>query len=205
MKTVRKFLMLLVPIIAVGYFTTGCNHSGGSGGGGGGAEGKIILCLGDSITRGLGTSTPYPSILAGITGAANVINAGSDGERSGEGAARIGSLLSRHKPDIVCIMYGANDAIVGIPAESTIGNLTAIVGAVNAFGARAVVGQVTPQTGPRAGNAGAVAAINDRIGSVGAPIAGTFGAVGGEANLPDGLHPNDLGHSGMAGAFADAL
>jgi lysophospholipase L1-like esterase len=207
MSKFRNFILFLLPVLAAGYLTMGCNDSGSSGGSGdsgGGAEGKTILCVGDSITRGLGVSTPYPSILAGITGAGNVVNAGVDGVTASYGAGAINGLLSRHNPDIVCIMYGANDARKGIGADSTVGNIAAIVDAVKAFGARPIVGQVTPQTGQNASGAPGVKAINGRLGNVGAPVAGTFGAVGDKLQ-PDGLHPNDLGMSGIAGAFADKI
>jgi len=203
MNIFRKLLLLFVPIISLVYLTTGCDSGGGSSGGGGSTDGTI-LCIGDSITRGLGASTPYPSILAGITGSPNVINAGVDGERSGEGAGRINGLLSRHSPDIVCIMYGANDVRSGANPDAIVGNIAAIVDAVKSFGARPIVGQVTPQTGENKQYAGQVRAVNGALGGAGAPVAGTFGGVGDNLQ-PDGLHPNDIGMSGIAGAFADKI
>ncbi len=131
---------------------------------------RPIVCIGDSIT-----ASGYPAILEEITGR-TVINAGAGGERSTEGVARVGGVLSKHKPSHLCILYGINDINSGHPNSEVIGSLNAIVAAARAAGAEPIVGTLTPVFGKYAENQVYVNDLNSRIRSLGVRIANLAGA-----------------------------
>lgn len=91
-----------------------------------------ILCLGDSLTAGYGLSRSqaFPALLVdklrGSNIRADIINAGSSGDTTGNALRRFPPLL-RHKTDILIIELGINDAFRGVPVETIRGNLQTII------------------------------------------------------------------------------
>ncbi|MFT5121651.1 MAG: acyl-CoA thioesterase-1 [Kiritimatiellia bacterium] len=171
---------------------------------------RKILCFGDSITLGVGTSEPYPSKLARITGD-QVINAGIRSQTSAQGLRRIGGVLSQHKPTHVCLLYGTNDVRVGISSGETGNNIAGMIAAAKASGAKVIVGTLPPLHEHGGTLKGAVDAANERIrsaaGSKGASIAnvaGEFGSGAGTINN-DGIHPNNSGAAIIAVTFSEKL
>ena len=69
----------------------------------------MVLCMGDSITKGYGVNVPYPTRLASNTGYSTV-NAGVGGVRTGYGLGIVDYLLVQNNPLNVLILYGTNDA-----------------------------------------------------------------------------------------------
>ena len=171
-----------------------------------------ILAFGDSITFGLGVSDPYPSKLARLSGYP-VINAGITSQTSSQGLARIGGLLSQHKPTHVCILYGTNDVRGGLSADSTASNLGAMIDAVQKSGAKAIVGTLPPLPGS-AINPNHQPAVNTTNGSIRtvvgskgatlADLAAEFGS-GAGSMASDGIHPNDNGARIIAATFFEKL
>ena len=82
---------------------------------------------------------------------AEVINASISGDTTSGGRARLPALLATHKPSVVVIELGGNDALRGLPLASTQANLSAMARAAKASGARVlIVGmQVPPNYGRR--------------------------------------------------------
>jgi len=117
--------------------------------------GPTILVMGDSLSaeyglkRGEGWVALLEKRLAAEKITAHVVNASISGETTAGGKSRIDALLKTHKPNVVVIELGANDALRGLPIAQTQGNLTAMVDASKAIGARVlVVGiQVPPNYG----------------------------------------------------------
>ncbi|MET0841641.1 MAG: GDSL-type esterase/lipase family protein, partial [Methyloceanibacter sp.] len=107
----------------------------------GGAEGQapVIVALGDSLTAGLGLpqDQAFPAQLEAALKArgiaARVVNAGVSGDTASAGLARLDWALP---PDAsaVIIELGANDALQGLPPESTKTALAAIIEKVQARG-----------------------------------------------------------------------
>lgn len=58
---------------------------------------------------------------------ANVVNASISGETTSGGRTRLPALLSRHKPSVVIIELGANDALRGMPLSSSEANLRSMI------------------------------------------------------------------------------
>lgn len=97
---------------------------------------KNIVVLGDSLsaeyglTRGTGWVALLEKRLAEQKIDATIMNASISGETTSGGKARLASLLARHKPDIVIIELGANDALRGLQLSATKANLQDMIKSV---------------------------------------------------------------------------
>ena len=119
------------------------------------AGGKTILVLGDSISaeyglkRGTGWVPLLEKRLASENLRATVVNASISGDTTSGGRSRLPALLEQHKPDIVVIELGGNDALRGLPLAMTEENLSQMTQAAQKAGAKVLlVGiQVPPNYG----------------------------------------------------------
>jgi acyl-CoA thioesterase I len=104
-----------------------------------------ILVVGDSLSaeyglqRGTGWVALLEKRLAAERVAAQVGNASISGETTAGGRARLPALLRERKPDVVVLELGANDALRGLPLESTQANLAAMAHAAKQAGARVLI------------------------------------------------------------------
>ena len=120
---------------------------------------KRVLIVGDSLSaeyglaRGSGWVALLDARLQREKVPATVVNASISGDTTSGGLTRLPALLSTHKPDIVVLELGGNDALRGLPLAQTQSNLTAMARAAKAGGARVlVVGmQVPPNYGRQYG------------------------------------------------------
>lgn len=171
----------------------------------------VIVAMGDSITAGGWSGGPsWPARLSEMTGK-TVHNAGVRRAQSSDGAARIQSLLQRHRPGYVLIFYGANDAIMGIPLSITENSLRAMVAAAKENKSIPILATVMPMAGARKVFMPRINAINERIEAIakseGVKLVQTHRAVlrDPELYLADGLHLNNAGELLITFEFADAL
>jgi len=92
----------------------------------------VIVCLGDSLTAGLGllTDQAYPSLLEQKFAAegyeVDVLNAGVSGDTSAGGLRRVEPLLGADVAVLV-LALGGNDALRGLSAAQTYDNLAGII------------------------------------------------------------------------------
>lgn len=120
-----------------------------------GAPGTTILVLGDSMSAeyGLARGTGWVALLAQRLAqqkiAAEVVNASISGDTTAGGRARLPQLLKTHRPKVVLIELGANDALRGLPLTQTQANLTAMTQLAQQSGARVLLlgMQVPPNYG----------------------------------------------------------
>lgn len=91
------------------------------------SPGKTIVCLGDSITAGVGRGAlpTFPDDLAHLLGTP-VINAGVPGDTAQEGLARVNGVLAQ-QPWLVIIELGGNDLLRQVPARESEAALRRIV------------------------------------------------------------------------------
>ncbi len=114
-----------------------------------------ILVIGDSLSaeyglrRGTGWVPLLEKQLTTDKKAAKVINASISGDTTSGGRSRIGALLTTHKPSVVVIELGGNDALRGLPLDMTEANLTAMTQAAKKVGAKVLLlgMQVPPNYG----------------------------------------------------------
>ena len=68
-----------------------------------------------------------------------VVNASVSGETTAGGASRMPAALQKHKPALVLIELGANDALRGLPLKAMRGNLSRMVGLSRKAGAEVLL------------------------------------------------------------------
>ena len=104
-----------------------------------------ILVLGDSLSaeyglkRGTGWVALLEKKLAAEMLPAQVVNASISGDTTSGGRSRLPTLLERHKPELVVIELGANDALRGLPLGMTEENLDQMAGSARKAGARVLL------------------------------------------------------------------
>ena len=115
----------------------------------------VILVLGDSLSaeygikRGTGWVALLEQRLAKEKINAKVVNASISGETTSGGRSRLAPLLALHKPTLVVIELGGNDALRGLPLAMTQDNLQAMARDAQASGAKVLLAgmQVPPNYG----------------------------------------------------------
>lgn len=179
-----------------------------------GLVGKI-LCIGTSITFGVGASSDalkyanrvaahLPAMMQGM--AVTVIANGVSGSTSTEMLARIKAQLDLHKPTFVFIETSINDTRTDrteTPAQ-TEANVRAMVAMTRAYGATPIVGTSAKLNSAVFGgvyNAGSEAEAiqaNDLVkaamASLGVQVVDLYSMYTAPSYLSDGLHPNNTGH-----------
>ncbi|NMC74270.1 MAG: arylesterase [Geobacteraceae bacterium] len=166
------------------------------------AEGTIVA-VGDSLTAGFGVAAEdsYPALLerklrdAGH--AFRVVNAGINGEKSGEALERVGRILEL-QPDIVILQTGTNDGLRNVPPQEMKGNIRAIVRELSQQGVTVVLAGMR-NLKPRKGDydelfARAYPEIAEEEGIILIPLflEGVAGVPG--LNRADGIHPTEEGY-----------
>ncbi len=119
------------------------------------ASRKKILVVGDSLSAeyGIARGSGWVALLAQRLGQERpgtvVVNASISGDTTSGGLARLPALLRQHRPELVLIELGGNDALRGLPVASTRANLLEMTRLAKAAGARVVLlgMQVPPNYG----------------------------------------------------------
>ncbi len=94
---------------------------------------KTILIFGDSLSAGYGIARndSWGNLLQNSLKVSHpqyeVVNASISGETTAGGVRRIGKALRDHRPAIVIVELGANDALRGTPLNETEKNLNRII------------------------------------------------------------------------------
>lgn len=111
-----------------------------------GASGApTILVVGDSLSaeyglvRGSGWVALLEKRLASEKIAAQVVNASISGDTTSGGRSRLPALLKQHRPGVVIIELGGNDALRGLPLAMTRDNLASMSQAAKASGAKVLL------------------------------------------------------------------
>ena len=116
---------------------------------------QTLMVVGDSLSaeyglrRGTGWVPLLEKQLASQKKSVKIVNASISGDTTSGGRSRIGALLAQHKPDIVVIELGGNDALRGLPLNMTEQNLAAMTQAAKKAGAKVLLlgMQVPPNYG----------------------------------------------------------
>ncbi len=119
--------------------------------------GPVLLVVGDSLSaeyglqRGTGWVALLEQRLAQEKTGARVVNASISGDTTSGGRSRLPALLAQHKPQLVVVELGGNDALRGLPLNMTEANLAEMSRAAKDSGAKVLlVGmQVPPNYGRR--------------------------------------------------------
>jgi acyl-CoA thioesterase-1 len=171
------------------------------------AQVRTVLVVGDSLSaeyglpRGSGWVALLDARLQRQKLPVRVVNASISGDTTSGGRSRLPALLAEHRPDVVVIELGGNDALRGLPLSMTEANLVAMSRAARAAGARVVlVGmQVPPNYGRRyaddfAALFGRVARV-ERAALVPFLLKGVADVAGADKLFqPDRIHPTAQAH-----------
>ena len=161
-------------------------------------EGKKFLILGDSISAGYGVDgdSQWTKILQKKIQGSNwkIINASISGDTTGGGLSRVSALIKKHKPSILLIELGGNDALRGYPTEKIKSNLKKISSIAINEGTTVLLMQIKipPNYGRRYVNA-FESIYKDLAGEEGVsylPFMLDEIALNKDLMLPDGIHPN---------------
>jgi acyl-CoA thioesterase-1 len=104
-----------------------------------------ILVVGDSLSaeyglkRGSGWVALLDKKLSDEKIPATVVNASISGDTTSGGLTRLNALLAQHKPSLVVIALGGNDALRGLPLELAQTNLVKMAQAAQKSGARVLL------------------------------------------------------------------
>ena len=172
--------------------------------------GPTVLVVGDSLSaeyglaRGSGWVALLEKRIASEKLKARVVNASISGDTTSGGRSRLPALLKQHKPGVVLIELGGNDALRGLPLKMTQDNLLAMTRAVKAAGARPVVlGMAVPpnygrQYGEDFTRLFATVASAEKAALVPFLLAGVADGPDAEAMFqPDRIHPKAEAHPRM--------
>jgi acyl-CoA thioesterase I len=170
---------------------------------------RVILCLGDSITAGYGLDPEqgYPALLQKKIDAQGwnfrVVNAGQSGDTSAGGLSRLDWLL-KNRIDVLLLELGGNDALRGVPVETTRKNLQAIIDRLKTRypDAKVIVAgmKAPPNMGRDYGEKFAAIFTDLAKRNQAALIPFVLEGVGGvrDLNLADGIHPTPKGMQTVA-------
>ena len=170
-------------------------------------DAPLVAFLGDSISSGLHlpADQAFPAhvqrLLLERGLPFRLINAGVSGDTTAGGLTRTDWLLQQ-SPDVLVVEFGANDGLRGISVDSMRANLEGIVAKARAAECPVLLlgVRVPPSLGQE---------YSEQVAAIYHELAGQYGlafvpffmeGVGGvkEFTLPDGLHPNALGHERLA-------
>lgn len=166
------------------------------------SPGRTIVCLGDSITAGVGSGPgeAYPDLLAARLGT-EVVNAGASGETAAEGLARVDQVLSEN-PWLVIVELGGNDILQRVPPERTEQALRGILGRlIDARVVPVLVEMDAPFGGryqeiyERLGDEYKVPVVEDAVGEI----------LRDRSLKSDTIHPNAAGQKLLAEAIAEEV
>ena len=174
--------------------------------------------VGDSLSaeyglaRGSGWVALLTQRLAQEKLAWKVVNASISGDTTSGGRSRLPTLLAQHKPQVVVLALGGNDALRGLPLDMTQANLSAMARAAKAAGARVLVaGIAVPPNYGRAYGEGFIALFGTVARAEGAALVPFL--LAGVADVPnadelfqaDRIHPKAEAHPRMLANVWPAL
>lgn len=174
------------------------------------AQAGTVLIVGDSLSaeyglkRGTGWVPLLEKQLADEKKNARVVNASISGDTTSGGRSRLPALLAQHKPAVVVIELGGNDALRGLPLDMTEQNLSAMTQAAKKAGARVLL--VGMQVPPNYGSAYAATfsglfakiAKAEKVALVPFFLKGIADAADPVANFQaDRIHPNEQSQARM--------
>lgn len=167
------------------------------------ASARTILVFGDSLSAayGIRAEEGWVALLGQRLQAQGygyqIVNASVSGETSGGGLERLPRALELHRPSLVILELGANDALRGLPLGMTQANLASMVRLSQSAGARVLlIGlRLPPNYGPRYTEqfAGMFPALASQYHLPLVPFLLEKVALDPERMQADGLHPNAEG------------
>lgn len=173
------------------------------------AQGRTIICLGDSLTAGYGLreEMAYPHLVErelreqGLE--ITFINAGISGSTTASGKARLQWLLKAHgNPEVLLLALGANDGLRGQDLQKAKDHLESIIVLAKSKGIKVLLAGMRIPSNYGVAYSRQFELMYGELAKLHQlpliPFLLENVALQPEMNLPDGLHPNAKGHEEMA-------
>jgi len=180
------------------------------------AEGKVVLCLGDSLTAGyqIPAKTAWPKLLENTLKTegkkVRVINSGISGSTTSSAMGRLKwHIKGKGTPDIVVIALGANDGLRGQDTEAMRKNLSNVIDYAQENGSVVLLAgmKIPPNYGQeytrRFEQVYVDLSKKKNVASIPFLLEGVAAIP--KLNLPDGIHPNIDGHKIVSGVVLKHL
>jgi acyl-CoA thioesterase-1 len=160
-----------------------------------GGPGPVVF-LGDSITSGHGLplAQTFPLRLGRALGVP-VVNAGVSGDTTARGLGRLERDVLAHRPRLVVVELGVNDAFHRLPPATTVENLRTITRRLRAAGAAVLLVHFRLPAWGQDGYRAELRAIAREEGA--ALVEDVLDGIVPQL-APDGLHPGPEGHARLA-------
>ena len=198
-------------VLALALGTAGLVHAADAIKPSAGAAKALVLVVGDSLSaeyglaRGRGWVALLQQRIAQSKPASarsyEAVNASISGDTTAGGRSRLPALLKQYRPAIVILELGGNDALRGLPLDSTRANLTEMARAAKAAGAKVVIAgmQLPPNYGRKYSDefAALFAGVAKSEGAALVPFLLHGVADGPQADAmfqPDRIHPKEEAH-----------
>jgi acyl-CoA thioesterase-1 len=179
---------------------------------------STLLVLGDSLSaeyglrRGTGWVALMDKRLRDDGLAVTVVNASISGDTTSGGRSRLPALLAQHRPQLLIIELGGNDALRGLPLKTSQENLETMVKTTQSQGAKVLIlgMQVPPNYGAQYATefstVYAEVAKRHKVGLVPFFLKGVADADNADALFQsDRIHPVEAAHPIMLGNVWPAL
>jgi acyl-CoA thioesterase-1 len=177
---------------------------------------RTVVFLGDSLTAGYGLEpdAALPEQVEAVWASQGIdavaVNAGVSGDTTANGLARFDWSVTAAEPDLLVVSLGANDFLMGVPAEVAKANLAAILERAKAAGIPAVLVGVAlrGEAEPGSREAEYSAIYPELAAQFGVPYyPSLLGPVAGDPAMlqADGLHPTEEGVTIIAQPLAEFL
>ncbi len=191
------------------------------------SNGKLIMPIGDSLTHGYSVDGAYRTKLyelipgidflgtqsSGPSSLADHDHEGHPGFRIDEIQSQIQNWLTQYQPDSILLLIGTNDILQSFQLDSAPNRLGNVVDSIVALAptAKVYVGTIPPIANEtqnqkaQSYNQSITTLINQKKQTnPNLSIVDIYGSVT-TADMPDGVHPNQVGYDKMAQAWAAAL
>lgn len=176
----------------------------------------MVVFLGDSLTAGYGLEpgSALPEQVEAVwrrSGTRAVaLNAGVSGDTTAQGLARFDWSVVSAKPGLLVVALGANDYLLGVPADVSRANLAAILDRAKAGNIPAVLVGLSPrgEIAPDSREAAFAAIYPELAAEYGVPYyPSLLGLIEGDPSMlqADGLHPTKDGVVLIARPLAEFL
>ena len=165
--------------------------------------GSVVLALGDSLTQGVGATSPsqaWPAALERLSGW-RMVNGGVSGDTSEMALARLPALLAEHRPQLVIVSIGGNDFLHQQSGAATRANIRAIVQQSQAAGAQVLlVAEPQPSVAAALGHVSDHPMFAELAGELRVPLlAGAWSDILSNEKLrSDRIHANPAGYERFA-------
>ena len=167
-------------------------------------KGQVVLALGDSLTYGVGASSPEKNYIGVLEKrlSVKIANGAVSGATSKDVLLSADAKISETHPNILMLLVGGNDMLQQVPPQETLNNVSKTIRIAQKHGV--VVFLIGIQKHQDDAYANGFEKVARKLGAVYVPDI-LEGILGNSEFMSDEVHPNDKGYLRMADKIASTL